>query len=78
MRWNAKLSETIKLKDGRELLTLRDAAKIVLGLPEKSQARAGWQHAGKLLLDAAEMGDAESIKEATDQVWRALKAEGLI
>jgi hypothetical protein len=77
MPWTSKIGAPITLRDGREIVTLRDAADLILSLPEAHQARPYWVYAAELLLKAAEPGQT-SIKEAHDQFLRALKGEGLI
>jgi hypothetical protein len=57
MHWDAKLSEPIKLRDGRELVTLMDVGSLMLELPELSRVRPSWQHAGELLMEGATSGD---------------------
>jgi hypothetical protein len=77
MHWDAKLSEPIKLRDCRELVTLMDVGNLMLELPELSRVRPSWQHAGELLMEGATSGDWDTIAEMTDQLERALMAEGL-
>ena len=34
MSWSRKLPQPVRLRDGRELITLSDARALILGLPE--------------------------------------------
>lgn len=77
MPWTDFLTDPITLKDGRVLQTLADAARLITGLSEARQAHAWVLYAAELLLKAADAGDVASIKEATRQVERALKREGI-
>ena len=77
MSWTKKLPESIKLRDGRELRTLSDARALVLSLAESRQHRPTWAYAVELLLQAAETGNREDVKDAWAQVSRAAYAEGL-
>lgn len=78
MSWSLPLAEPVTLKNSRVLLTLDDAAQLLLRLSDKIQARAWNQHAADLLMTAAESGDAGDIEEATRQVERALGREGML
>lgn len=75
--WSRKLTEPIVLKDGRKLVTLDDARKLMLGLTERAALWPYWQYAGELVLAAAEKPRA-SIKDAWAQLRRALVAEGML
>jgi hypothetical protein len=46
--WEKKLPEPIKLRDGRELRTLKDAATLVLRLPEMIRHAPKWAPARRL------------------------------
>lgn len=78
MLWTSKLAYPIKLRDGRELRTLGDAAELILRLSESSQRHAWTEHAARLLMVAAESGGAKAIKDASAQVHLALKREGFL
>jgi hypothetical protein len=54
--WTKKLPEPIKLRDGRELRTLKDAGALVLRLPEMIQHAPKWVYAAELLMEAARTG----------------------
>jgi hypothetical protein len=76
MAWSRKFSPRVLLADGRELKTLSDARDLILQLTESQQRAAYWQHAGELLLYAAE-NDREPIDDARRQLCRALHRDGL-
>ena len=58
--------------------TLRDAAELVANFTEGVQAHPWVQDAAQLLMKAAESGSAEDIEEATWQLERALRREGML
>jgi hypothetical protein len=74
--WERKLPEPIRLRDGRELKTLSDARALILGLAESRQHRPTWAYAVELLLQAADTGKPDHVKDAWAQVARAAKADG--
>jgi hypothetical protein len=76
MPWTRKFSNPIVLKDGRTIATLREAAELILTLPERTQLRPHWQYAGELLTETAEQG-LDPI-DAWAQFRRALIAEGML
>lgn len=78
MPWSDPLAFPIKLRDGRELRTLGEAAELILRLSETIQGHPWVEYAAQLLMRAAENGDAPTIEDATWQVHRALKREGMI
>lgn len=43
--WKRRFDEPIPLPDGGKLVTLRDAADYITGLPKKVSARDEWQRA---------------------------------
>lgn len=43
--WQRKFEDPIELPDGRTLVTLRDAATYITGLPKKESALPEWQAA---------------------------------
>ena len=45
-------------------------------LPKARQLRPIWQHTAALLMEAQESGNPEDLKHATEQLRRALDAEG--
>jgi hypothetical protein len=77
MPWSSKFSAPIALKDGRELVTLKDAAKLLFCLPQSQQLLPSWVYAEQLLLAAAS-GDVFAIYEVEDQLGRALVQSRLI
>jgi hypothetical protein len=56
MPWSAPFDEPIRLRGGRRLTTLQDAADHIMKLPEKVQHEARWQIAVENLINAAETG----------------------
>jgi hypothetical protein len=51
-----KLDRPLPTKDGGTLRTIGDACDYMLALPEHRETRLHWQHAGKLLLEEADVG----------------------
>lgn len=70
--WSRPLTRVLVTRDGERIGTLIDAANYILALPETVQQRGLWQHATKLLMEAAAGGD---VKAATDQMARAMFIE---
>jgi hypothetical protein len=56
MPWSAPFDEPIRLRGGRRLTTLQDAADHIMKLPEKVQHQERWQIAVENLINAAETG----------------------
>src|SRR5258708_23630523 len=54
MAWFKRFYDPIILPDGRELLTLRDAAEYISALPKAEHDAADWQVAKETLLLVAE------------------------
>ena len=53
--WNRPFEDSIVLPDGRELLTLKNAADYIMKLPKAEQKlREKWQTAVEVLIIAAE------------------------
>jgi hypothetical protein len=77
MSWGKKFGEPIRLKGGRELITLADARAQILGM-EGWVKGSRWEYAIELLLKAAETGKRTDVQDAWAQVARALFAEGVI
>jgi hypothetical protein len=50
LSWSREFEEPILLPDGRTLLTLRDAADYITGLPQKDSAAPEWQTAIEVLM----------------------------
>jgi hypothetical protein len=73
--WTRKLSEPFDLGGRRKLRTLADVREHLMKLPEERQQWRAWQHAAKVLLEAAESGDVRDV-EITLRLGRyALMAE---
>jgi hypothetical protein len=66
--WERKLPDPIRLRDGRELKTLSDSRALILGLAESRQHRPTWAYAVELLLQAADSGKPDDLKDAWAQV----------
>jgi hypothetical protein len=60
------------------IATLRQAAALMMGLPETRKSKPVWQRAAELLMQAQKGGKAADIRAATDQICRALQLEGWI
>jgi hypothetical protein len=73
MKWSAKLSRPMALRDGTTLKTLYDASAFILRQPEHIKRSSAWQRAAELLILAAENG--AGIEAATRQVELALFLE---
>ena len=56
MTWQRKFDEPIEVENGRELITLRDAANHILKLPKAEHDAAEWQAAMQVLILVAEKG----------------------
>ena len=54
MSWSREFDEPIALPDGRTLITLRDAASYMMGLPSKEKRLPEWQAAMQALILVAE------------------------
>jgi hypothetical protein len=52
--WKRRFDEPIKLPGGGKLVTLKDAADYIMGLPKKVHDAPHWQIAMEQLIDAAE------------------------
>ncbi len=76
MPWTRKLAKPIRLRDGRELVTLADARALILGLTERAQARPFWVYTAELLLEAAESD--YDLTQVSLQLWRALMRDGML
>jgi hypothetical protein len=77
MPWSDPLKTPLTLKDGRKLLTLKDAANVLLGLPESQQHWPTWLHAATLLKGAAE-GEKAAIDQIDIQLYIALKQSRML
>ena len=77
--YKRRLARVIVLADGTELVTLRDAANVLLDVLGSDNARSGVPNkATQLLLLAAKTGRRPDIAAATDAVKRALAVAGRI
>jgi hypothetical protein len=56
MPWSALFEESIRLKGGRQLSTLQQAADYIMTLPHEVQQQERWQAAVENLINAAEIG----------------------
>jgi phage-related protein len=56
MPWSAPFDEPIRLRGGRKLTTLQQAADYIMKLPEEEQRQERWQIAVENLINAAESG----------------------
>lgn len=52
--WSRPFEDPIELADGRELLTLKNAADYIMRLPKAEQKHEKWQTAVEVLIMAAE------------------------
>ena len=76
--WARKLGQPVILRDGRRLMTLRDASEVLLGFNDRRQQNAWNQYAAELLLKAAASGARADVQQAREQLCRALAREGLL
>ena len=77
--WFRKLAYPVVPRSGplRPTRTLAEARKTLLErLPAECKARSWWESATALLLAAAKSGRRNDIRDATDQLMRALEREG--
>ena len=56
MPWSASFEDPIPLPNGRQLLTLKDAADHIMKLPEAEHSAPEWQAAMEALILIAETG----------------------
>ncbi len=73
-----RLTRPITLKDGRTLECLADVRYLILKLPPQHHGREHWQHAAEMLMVAGMSQAATDVRAATEQLVRALKADGLL
>jgi hypothetical protein len=79
MPWSTKFANPIALSDGRQLMTLDDAAELVMGLPDARLHKPVWVKAIDVLIDASDdEAPAAAIEEAEAKLAVAFKFEGLI
>ncbi|MEH2546666.1 hypothetical protein V1283_003311 [Bradyrhizobium sp. AZCC 2262] len=55
--WKRKFEDPIPLPDGRQLLTMKDAADYIMKLPKKESALPEWQTAIEVLMLCVRGGD---------------------
>jgi hypothetical protein len=58
LSWSREFDDPISLPDGRQLLTLKDAADYVTKLPKKESELPEWQTAIEVLMLCSRGGDA--------------------
>jgi hypothetical protein len=75
MPWSAAFDDPIRLRNGRKLLTLQQAADHIMQLPEDAQHEPHWQTAIEILINAAETGGGWLLF-ARIAMLRALNADG--
>ena len=75
MPWSAPFDEPIRLRGGRTLTTLQQAADYIMKLPEDVQQQERWQIAVENLINAAESGGGW-LMFARIGVMRALNGDG--
>jgi len=73
MPWSHRFDDPIPLPDGRELVTLEDAASFIQRLPKAEQQLEEWQTAAHCLIGAAEGRD--FLMHARIGVLRALNRD---
>jgi hypothetical protein len=57
MPWSTPFDDPVHLEDGRQLVTLRDAARYIQQLPAADQTKPHWQTATSILITVAEGRD---------------------
>jgi hypothetical protein len=76
--WTAKLSSSIALKDGRELVTLSDARACLIRHFDNVVRSAPLAHAIELLIAATESSKKADREAATVQIQVVLRSRGLL
>ena len=77
--YRRKLAHVVVLADGTKLVTLRDAANVLLDVFGSVNARSGvLDHTIQRLLAAATTGKHADITAATDAIERVLRARRLL
>jgi hypothetical protein len=78
LNWNRKLSRPLLPAKGpvAQLVTLRDAAWMILEFPPYRQRRPEWQRVSELLHQAAKSGGEIDLASATSELEQALRDEG--
>jgi hypothetical protein len=75
MPWSTPFDDPIRLRDGRRLVTLQQAADYIMKMPEDVQQQERWQIAVETLINAAETGGGW-LMFARIGVMRALNGDG--
>jgi hypothetical protein len=75
MPWSAPFYDPIRLRGGRRLVTLQQAADYIMKMPERVQQQERWQIAVENLINAAETGGGW-LMFARIGVMRALNGDG--
>ena len=79
VNYRRKLTHVVVLADGTKLVTLRDAANVLLEVFGSVNTRSGaLDHTIQRLLAAATTGKHADIAAATDSIERALQARRLL
>ena len=79
MYWEMRLAFTVTPKSGpmRTMETLLDANHAISqDLPRSYLRRRHWLDAGNILVEAADTGCTETIREATERLVAAIEVEG--
>ncbi|MGA2128296.1 MAG: hypothetical protein ABSG76_19340 [Xanthobacteraceae bacterium] len=78
LNWNRRLSRPLLPAKGpvAQLVTLRDAAWMILEFPAYRQRRPGWLRVSELLHQAATSGGEQDLASATRELEQALRDEG--
>jgi hypothetical protein len=75
MPWSTPFGDPIRLRGGRRLVTLQEAADYIMKMPEEVQQQERWQIAVENLINAAETGGGW-LMFARIGVMRALNGDG--
>jgi hypothetical protein len=78
MSWSSSFSQPYILDNGQILFGLTDAAVLIGTLPARRQASAHWMYAVELMLIAREKPSTGALAGLHAQLYRALRADGLI
>jgi hypothetical protein len=76
--WSANLTRVLRLKNGRELVTLADAARCLDTYFSTVTRSASLARTIEDLMRAAETGKLKDRKAATDRVWLELRERFLL
>jgi hypothetical protein len=75
MAWSRRLAHEVVTLDGKRLRTLADARSYMLAIKDGREHREYWQHAARLLIEAAKGGGEKAV---TDQLLIALLHDGTL